>query len=490
MNRTKENIIDNVFIPAGENKLQLCSIHFNNKFTKIIPTVESLFEWNDIKEPEALAGLKNSIPVQTEIVPNSIDGNFLLAIPGGIDPHVHFNTPGYTERDTFQEASLAAAYGGVTTIIDMPCTSKPPVTTLVNYRVKQEAVKGKCHVDYAFWSGIRDNNAELQRISQSINELADNGTAGFKVYMASGMNTFKELSDEQILSAAKIIRRTHKPLAVHAEDKIRISGIQDKSIQDGDTSWQAYCRARDIAAETDAVKRLIQIAENVDCRIHVVHLSSGAALSLIRDAQSRGLTITAETCPHYLYFTQNDFNNDAIRNYLKTAPPVKFEEDREALWSGLADGTIIFTTTDHAGCDPAKEKVSNNFFDIYGGIPGVEHRVPFLLSEGFLKGRISLAKTVSLLSTGAADYFNIKDKGYIKENFDADFALVDLWNFMDVDSSQMHSKGKYTPFEGVRFNARVEKTFLRGNLIMDRSFSSSDLNLSPEKQLYGKFINV
>ena len=154
------------------------------------------------------------------------------------------------------------------------------------------------------------------------------------------------------------------------------------------------------------------------------------------------------------------------------------------LWEGLKDETLSFVVTDHAGCDPAKEKSSKNFWEVYGGIPGVEHRVPFLFSEGFLKNRLTLSQTIKLLSSNVADYFNLKNKGYIKKGFDADFALINLWDKQVVKSKEMHSKGKYTPFEGITFNSVVEKTFLRGELIMNQSGETE------QKIGYGKFIEV
>jgi dihydroorotase-like cyclic amidohydrolase len=185
-----------------------------------------------------------------------------------------------------------------------------------------------------------------------------------------------------------------------------------------------------------------------------------------------------------LFFTQDDFNNPQISAFLKTAPPVKNKIDGDVLWKGLEDGTLSFVVTDHAGCDPVKEKSFNNFWEVYGGIPGVEHRVPFLFSEAFLKNRLTLSQTIKLLSTNVANYFNLKNKGYIKEGFHADFALLNLWDKQVVKSEEMHSKGKYTPFEGITFNAVVEKTFLRGELIMNR------LGETEQKIGYGKFIEA
>jgi dihydroorotase-like cyclic amidohydrolase len=194
--------------------------------------------------------------------------------------------------------------------------------------------------------------------------------------------------------------------------------------------------------------------------------------------------ITSETCPHYLHFTQEDFNNEDISNFLKTAPPVKMKNDQDALWKGLEDGSLSFLTTDHAGCNPAEEKTSDNFWEVYGGIPGVEHRVSYFISEGFLKRKFALDKTIDLLSTNVAEYFNLSRKGKIEEGYDADFALINLWEGVRINSENMHSKGKYTPFESLQVQCKVEKTILRGRVIMDKE------GRAEEKIGYGKFLTI
>jgi dihydroorotase-like cyclic amidohydrolase len=271
-----------------------------------------------------------------------------------------------------------------------------------------------------------------------------------------------------MFETARIIKDNNMILAVHAEDKNRIANRMKYFQSKDQNDWKAYCESRDDIAEEKAIQTLIEIASATKCRIHVVHLSSSKGLAQVRKAQKLGLKITAETCPHYLHFTQKDFENKKIVNYLKTAPPVKQSNDRSALWKGLSAGSLEFVTTDHAGCNPQKEKSSKNFGEVYGGIPGVEHRVPFMFSEGFLKGKLSLQKTIELISTNAAEFFNLKQKGKLEIGKDADFALTNLWTSEVIKSRNMHSKGIYTPFENVELNARVEKTFLRGQLIMDR----------------------
>jgi len=283
---------------------------------------------------------------------------------------------------------------------------------------------------------------------------------------------------------ADIIELTNGILAVHAEDKVLVGQRNQAFQQMGLIDWRAYCQARDDLAEAKAVTLVIEIARRTDCRIHIVHLSSKLGLEQIEKAQQEGLKITTETCPHYLYFTEEDFKNSAISAYLKTAPPVKKATDREALWRGLKDGAISIVTTDHAGCNPIKEKSSWNFWKVYSGIPGGEHRVPFLFSEGFKKGRLKLSQTIDLLSTNVALLFDLVDtKGSLDPGNDADMALINLWEKQIIKSENMHSKGKYTPFDGVIFEAVVDSTFLRGQLVVNRD-GESEVKLGYGKPLF------
>ncbi|MFH1196997.1 MAG: amidohydrolase family protein [bacterium] len=470
MNGREIKTISNTLISSSGNKLQLAEITFDAKIQNIKPLTDKIFDWKDIDTIEKC----NSI--LTPFVSNPGANDFLLAIPGGIDPHVHFSTPGFEFREDFEHASYAAAVGGTTTIIDMPCTSIPPVTSVKNMQAKLHALSGRSYIDFAFWGGISGCNFDESEVEKNIFELAEAGVAGFKAYMISGMESFGDLNFEQMKFVAKLIERTGKPMAVHAEDKQFVLNRQKELQLKNKNDWQAYCESRDVDAESFAVQKLISIGRKTSCKIHIVHLSSRGALDLIRNAQTEGIQITTETCPHYLYFTQKDFENQSIRNFLKTAPPVKFEEDKDALWKGLADGSILFVSTDHAGCNPFDEKSSPNFWEIYGGIPGVEHRVPFLFSEGFLKGKLSLEKTIQLLSSNIANYFGLKAKGFLKSGYDADFTLINLWDTNIVTSENMHSKGKYTPFEGVKFKATVKQTYIAGKKIESNKMTGYFLN--------------
>jgi len=474
-------LIQNVFISKKDNLLQLVDILFNNKIEKIISRSEKFIDWKDIATVEKWKQFQQACPPSDNFLDKKkYDGRFLLAMPGAIDSHVHFNTPGFEFRDDFLHGSLSAAYGGVTTIMDMPCTSIPPVTSLDNLKIKYDEIRYKSFVDYALWGGISglDRNKEKEVI-----RLAQAGVIGFKAYFLSGMDSFRDLDFEEMELAASYAKKTGLPLAVHAEDRAYVHQRQEHFEAMGRNDWRAYCESRDDLAEAKSVAKMIAIAKDSDCKIHIVHLSSKLGLDLIREARAEGVNITAETCPHYLYFTQKNFRDENIAPYLKTAPPVKTALDKEALWAGLNDGSILFVTTDHAGCNPKKEKSSFNFWEVYGGIPGVEHRVPFLFSEGFKKDRLTLEQTINLLATHAARYFKIsKKKGELSPGKDADVALVNLWDDQVVEAKNMHSKGRYTPFEGGTFSAVVEAAFLRGGLVMVKK-GKQEVGLG-----YGRFL--
>ncbi|NOX90791.1 MAG: amidohydrolase family protein [Calditrichaeota bacterium] len=470
MKNQKIKTIKNVFIPAGGNTLQLVNIHFHEQIREIEPLSPSSVSWEEISDAQRRASfIKKHGKSSEPLAKDEFDGGYLLLIPGAIDPHVHFDTPGFEFREDFEHGSCAALWGGVTTVVDMPCTSVPPVTNLKNMETKLQAIEGRSYADYALWGGISGTDfTDENGLKRNIYDLARAGVIGFKAYLISGMELFTDLQPIQMKQAAEWTKSAGALLAVHAEDKQLVVSRKKNLQSKGRTDWRAYCEARDIQAEERAVRTMAEICGQTHAAIHIVHLSSERGLNILRRAQSSGLPMTAETCPHYLFFTQDDFERAEIAAFLKTAPPVKFASDKEALWEGLKNGSLNFVTTDHAGCDPESEKSDANFWNVYGGIPGVEHRVPFLFSEGFLKGRLNLEQTVRLLSTNVAEFFNLNEKGALLAGKDADFALIDLWSPWTVRAAEMHSKGRYTPFEGVQFGARVETTFLRGRLCVNR----------------------
>jgi allantoinase len=462
--------LSRVLMCLQDNQLQLVDIDYDSLIRDIRPRMDRPVSWQELDTLEKWHRFREQFAAEPQSQQNNvIDGQCLLVIPGAVDAHVHFNTPGYEVREDFEHGSLAAAAGGVTTVIDMPCTSVPPVTTHHNLLYKVKVLEKRSLVDYALWGGISGLSfANGANPADDIGELSREGVVGFKAYLVSGMETFPDLTHYQMLRAAEWVKKGGKILAVHAEDRNLVLERQAVLQKQGRNDWQAYIASRDILAETTAVSFLTEVCRSGGCRIHVVHLSSGQGAELVRRARQDGLPFTAETCPHYLYFTRDHFEDEAIHAFLKTAPPVKEESDRNALWNALQDGTISLVTTDHAGCNPAEEKQSKNFWEIYGGIPGVEHRVPFLFSEGFRKGWLSLQQIIALLAENPARLYGLsRRKGALRKKMDADMVLINLWKDGRIKAAEMHSKGKYTPFENYPLTAIVEKTFLRGEPVWD-----------------------
>jgi allantoinase len=392
-------------------------------------------------------------------VTEAIDLQGKLLIPGCIDAHVHFNDPGYTHHENFTRGTTAAAYGGITTVIDMPCTSIPPVTNKKNLYSKLGVIEKKAVVDFALWGGIRSNDFPLSE--KMILELWDEGIVGFKLYTISGMDTFSAISYKDI---EKIFRLFPDHLfAFHAEDAEIIKKAIAKFSSAELAKLETYVHTRPVAAEFEAVRKILKITKNN--HVHFVHISSRKTAELILKAKKK-MDVTFETCPHFLQFTADDFPE--LKGRLKTAPPVKFEEDKQFLRSCIKNGSVDFITTDHAGCDWKTEKELDDFSKVYSGIPATELMIPYLFSEFYLKEKVPLATMIKLTSkTQAKRYGLFPKKGSLQIGTDADFTVIDLKRSFQVDESKLHSLGKYSPFNSETLNCSIDKTIVRGKVIFD-----------------------
>ena len=392
-------------------------------------------------------------------VTETIDLQGKLLIPGCIDAHVHFNDPGFTHHEDFTSGTTAAAYGGITTVIDMPCTSIPPITNKKNLYKKLDVIEKKAVVDFALWGGIRSNDFPLSE--KMILELWEEGIVGFKLYTISGMDTFTAISYEDIENIFRLF--PDLLFAFHAEDaeiiKKAVAGFSSEELAKSET----YVHTRPVAAEYMAVKKILKIAKKN--HLHFVHISTKKTAELIWKAKKK-MDVTFETCPHFLQFTADDFPE--LKGRLKTTPPVKFEEDKQFLRSYLKNGSVDFITTDHAGCDWKKEKELDDFSKVYSGIPAIELMIPYLFSEFYLKEKVPLVTMIKLTSKNQAKRYSLfPRKGSLQIGTDADFTVIDLKRSFQVDESKLHSLGKYSPFNGSTFDCSIDKTIVRGNVVFD-----------------------
>jgi len=389
---------------------------------------------------------------------NVINAEGLLIFPGAIDPHVHFDEPGFTEREDFYHGSWAAVSGGVTTIIDMPCTSIPPVINLENLKHKLAIVKQRSVVDFGFFGGV-SGQCFTGDFRKNMTDLADY-VLGYKTYFISGMGSFARLDFAQFRQVLSVAKELNRPVLLHAEDYETVTAAEAQEKMKG-SDWLNYYRSRPEAAELIAIKNAIEIAAEIIADLHIVHIGTAAAASLLAGKAH----ITGETAPHYLEFSNADL--ERIGGALKTAPVVKSPGNGEGLWRALIDGPLCFVASDHAPA-PASQKNTGSAWDDYSGIPGTGTLFPYMYSEGLVKRKIRLDRFLKITAENAARRYGIFDrKGSIEVGKDADLVLVDPQADWTVKGRSFYSKGKITPFEGVTFRGRVVKTIIRGEAVYD-----------------------
>jgi allantoinase len=385
-----------------------------------------------------------------------------ILMPGLVDTHVHVNEPGRTDWEGFATATRAAAAGGVTTLIDMPLNSIPPTTTVAGFQTKIEAALNQCYVDVGFWGGVVPGN------SQELKFMFDRGVVGFKCFLVhSGVDEFPNVTEDDLREAMPQLARLGAVLIVHAEMPGPIDAACEGPFSESDPRhYKTFLKARPRAAENEAVALMIRLSRECETRVHIVHHSSAEALSLLRKAKDEGVKISAETCPHYLYFAAEEIPDGATQ--YKCCPPIRERENRERLWDALNDGTIDMVVSDHSPC-PSELKCfdSGDFLKAWGGISSLQFRLPVMWTMARMRGH-SIANLVEWLCSGPARLVGLdRRKGLIAPGYDADIVIWNPEKEFTVTSDAIHHKHKVTPYEGATFSGVVEKTFLRGKLIYD-----------------------
>ncbi|MBU8912495.1 MAG: amidohydrolase family protein [Spirochaetales bacterium] len=396
----------------------------------------------------------------------TINADGMLVLPGGVDPHVHFDDPGYTDREDFLHGTSAAASGGITTVIDMPCTSIPPVTSAANLQTKLEVVSKEAVIDFGFYGGVSGQVFEAGA-RRSMEELAPD-VLGFKTYFISGMQTFNRVTHTQFSRVLEIAAGLHRPVLLHAEDFDSIAGSA-KAGRSGGNRPIDYYHSRPEDTEILAVRNAAELAAAawgggappVSPPLHIVHVSTGRAAQIIGSSPF----VTGETGPQYLAFTLEDFED--IGSPLKVTPPPRPAPNNEQLWSALANGTLGFVASDHAPA-PAAQKHTGSIWTDYGGIPGTGTLLPYLFSEGYSADRFGLSRLVELTSSAAARRYGLDHrKGSLQVGMDGDCVLIDPDAEWTVKGSEFLSKGTITPFDGMTLTGKVTRTIVRGRVVYD-----------------------
>jgi allantoinase len=374
-----------------------------------------------------------------------------ILIPGLVDSHVHINEPGRTNWEGFASATRAAAAGGVTTVIDMPLNSIPPTTTVRALHEKRSIAAEKAMVDVGMWGGAVPENLGTLR------ELHDAGVFGFKSFLApSGVDEFGYLNAEQLEHALEEVAAFDGLLIVHAEDPVVI----DAHTNAGGRHYEDFVESRPDEAEVTAIERVIEGVRRTGARAHILHLSSAAALPALRAARAEGLRITVETCPHYLCISADEIPDGATQ--FKCCPPIRSEDNRDALWQALVDGDIDIIVTDHSPSTlDLKFAYDGDFARAWGGIAGLQVGFAAVSTEAARRG-IPLEHVVEWMSTGPARLVGLPGKGGIRIGADADLVVFSPDEEFTVHAAQLQHKNQISAFEGRRLHGVVHSTWLRG----------------------------
>jgi len=394
------------------------------------------------------------------------EGNYL--IPGLIDTHVHFRDPATPERETFETGTKAAAAGGATTIFEGPVTIPPPYSAeLIERRIKN--CKPKAIVDFAL------EGAAGTKYLEHIKPCAEAGIIYFKTFFHSTKDRAEEFDGMTMENAGLQFRgfqevsKTKKMLAIHCEDEEMVQTFTKELLEKGKVDAGAHSLARPPICEIEAVNKVLLFAKVTRLKIKFVHISTPEAMELIKKAKLEGQEVYLETCPHYLFLS----NDDLIKHgpYAKVNPPLRSIESRDKLWDYIIDGTVDFIGTDHGPHSVSdKNRGFDNIFKASSGFPGIETRCPLMLTA-VKDGRLSFKRAIDLMSTNPAKIFGLyPKKGTIRVGSDADFVLVDMKTEFVVDNKKMFTKARDMAviYNGFKLVGKPIMTVVRGKVVFEK----------------------
>ena len=395
-------------------------------------------------------------------------------LPGLVDSHVHINDPGRADWEGFETATRAAAAGGYTLLVDMPLNCLPATTNVAALEAKRSAAQARCRVDWMPWGGVVADNP------LDIVPLANAGVPGFKCFLVHpGIDGFTMVTEPQLRAALPHVARTGLPLLVHAELPAPIDSATANLARADWSLYETYLQSRPEEAELSAIRVLISLCREYKFRLHIVHLSASAALPELRAARSEGLSVTVETCPHYLHFAAETIPQGAT--LFKCAPPIRSRENCDRLWQGLRDGTIDLVATDHSPCPPEMKRLAEgNFRTAWGGIASLSIALPVMYTEATTRG-FALTDIARWMSEAPAKLAGCHShKGRLAAGYDADFVVFEPESEFEVTEDRLHYRHPVSPYLGEKLRGVVRATYLRGRKV----FSDSEFPGEPIGEEY------
>lgn len=424
-----------------------------------IVTCESIFRGSIAVKDEKIAEILE--PDTDEDAVTIVDGMGNYLFPGIIDAHVHLNDPGYTWREDFYHATEAAAIGGVTTVVDMPLQNVPALTNSKIFEDKHKIVGPKALIDYGFWGGLVDYNLS------DLDGLNDSGVMAFKSFLSPVGKDYTSLDLGRVRKALGTIKKFDGVAGFHCEDYSIIAYEEEQAVKSGKVSRSDYLKSRPLIAELIAVKNIIDLSKETGARVHICHVSSPAVAEEIRHAKAQGVRITAETCPHYLKFNEDDFIEKGM--LFKCAPPLRTKEESEDLWKYLCDGTLDIVSSDHSPSAENEKSEDEGAFKPWGGISGLQTGLQVMFNEAVVKRGLSCSLIASLMAKKPAEIFGMSGKkGMIVPGYDADMVLLNPNEKWEITEDSLKYLNKISAFTGTTGMGLPICTIMRGKIIADK----------------------
>lgn len=388
--------------------------------------------------------------------PESLDAAGLHVLPGAIDVHVHFRDPGYPHKEDWATGTKAAAFGGVTTVFDMPNTIPPTVSASI--LAEKHAIAARAaHVDFGLYGLLGEDTIDC------VDALVAGGVIGFKLYMGNTFGAIPSPDTGAMLECFEAVAPTGKRVSLHAEENTIMVRRETRMRRAGRTDPLAHLAARPAIVAVEAVSRAAALAEWAGARIHILHISSAAELRPLAEAKARGVDITGETCPHYLFLSADDYARWG--GIIRVNPPVREIENQAPIRAALQSGLIDMIATDHAPHTP-EEKNRADMWTADCGFPGVELQMPLMLGE-VAAGRADIADYVRWSAANPAKAWGLyPTKGVLRVGSDADLALVELSARWTIDDAALQSRSRCTPWHGREVTGLPIHTLVRGRFAM------------------------
>lgn len=432
-----------------------------------VVTEATEFHGGVLVDGEKIAQVIEGVPEVSAAQIVDLGGKVLM--PGVVDDHVHFNEPGRTHWEGYRTGSMGAAAGGATTIFEMPLNATPPTINREFLARKRQAVRDQAVVDYGNWGGLVDNNLE------DLSGLDEDGVIGFKAFMSNSGVDFARVDDDLLYAGLKFAGQVGNLIGTHAENEYVTRFLGQEMRAAGRTDRASWYESRPPESELEAIQRACYWAGFAGGNLHIVHITVADGMRAVAEAKERGVHVTSETCPHYLFFDHKDY--ERIGPAAKCAPPLRSREDVENLWDCVLGGLVDTVASDHSPCVwEDKAKGMDDIWKAWGGISGIQTMLPVLLTEGVHKRGLPLPSLVRMLSGNPARIFGVyPQKGSLQPGADADLVVVDLDKEWTLSADQLFYKNKHSAYVGYTFKGSVERTILRGVTI----FQAGEIKAQP-----------